>query len=345
MIDVDQVALEAARQLTADKDVQGRAVMQCAIAAAIRNAQIGRHQAAAFGQPSPAGQGDARSLAEHITDYLCENEYDIGGRSGLLACVVRAIKNYLREGFEAWARANGHTLTRAADGEYCFISVRDLWNAWQSDALAASQPVRIYGCCAQLEGELHTAECPNIRHLVAARQLVGHVPSNPLLAVARRNIRQFLAKASFASSADRFAAGHCMDVLEAAIDAPPAQAVAPEDPWRGLYNPNLMPTLDGVNLYHVAHPDLPSWPKDEDEERGIGPLITAQGFAVEVVFGEYPEDEGEEVDYCAWLASWAPNPPAGDAWRLVCIQDTEDGPAAFFVRPLALIGGGKAVQS
>ena len=36
-------------------------------------------------------------------------------------------------------------------------------------ALAARQPVRIYGCCAQPEGELHTAECPNMRHL-AARQ-------------------------------------------------------------------------------------------------------------------------------------------------------------------------------
>lgn len=39
-------------------------------------------------------------------------------------------------------------------------------------ALAARQPVRIYGCCAQREGELHTTECPNLRHL-AARQPVG----------------------------------------------------------------------------------------------------------------------------------------------------------------------------
>ncbi|MGG4629349.1 hypothetical protein ACLPGS_10260 [Stenotrophomonas maltophilia] len=39
-------------------------------------------------------------------------------------------------------------------------------------ALAARQPVRIYGCCAQPEGELHTAECPNMRH-PAARQPGG----------------------------------------------------------------------------------------------------------------------------------------------------------------------------
>lgn len=122
-----------------------------------------------------------------------------------------------------------------------------------------------------------------------------------------------------------------------AIAAQPAQSVDPADPWRGLYGPALMPELDGVNLYHVAHPDLPSWPKDEDEERGIGPLVTAQGFAMAVVLGEYPEDDGGDVDYCAWLASWTPDSPAGAEWRLVCIQDTEDGPAAFFVRPLALI--------
>lgn len=41
-------------------------------------------------------------------------------------------------------------------------------------ALAACSPVRIYGCCAQPEGELHTAECPNMRHL-AARQPVDEV--------------------------------------------------------------------------------------------------------------------------------------------------------------------------
>lgn len=119
--------------------------------------------------------------------------------------------------------------------------------------------------------------------------------------------------------------------------APPAQAVDPSDPWRGLYSPDLMPKLDGTNQYHVAHPDLPEWPKAEDEERGIGPLITAQGFAMAVVFGEYPDEETEEVDYCAWLASWTPDTPDGIGWRLVCIQDSEDGPAAFFVRPLALI--------
>lgn len=116
-----------------------------------------------------------------------------------------------------------------------------------------------------------------------------------------------------------------------------APGIDPADPWRGLYAPDKMPKLDGVNAYHVAHPDLPSWPKEEDEERGISPLVKAQGFELEAVFGEYPEDDDADPDYCAWLAQWEPTPPTGEHWRLVCIQDTEDGPAAFYVRPFALI--------
>ena len=116
-----------------------------------------------------------------------------------------------------------------------------------------------------------------------------------------------------------------------------APGIDPADPWRGLYEPDKMPKLDGVNAYHVAHPDLPSWPNDEDEERGISPLVKAQGFELEAVFGEYPEDDDADPDYCAWLAQWEPTPPTGEHWRLVCIQDTEDGPAAFYVRPFALI--------
>src|SRR5688500_16965012 len=41
--------------------------------------------------------------------------------------------------------------------------------------------------------------------------------TNPLLDAARRNIRQFIAKASFASEADRWSAGQCIDVMEAAL--------------------------------------------------------------------------------------------------------------------------------
>lgn len=128
-----------------------------------------------------------------------------------------------------------------------------------------------------------------------------------------------------------------MGEVTSLVSTPAAPGIDPADPWRGLYAPELMPKLDGVDAYHVAHPDLPSWPKGEDEERGVSPLVKAQGFELEAVFGEYPDDDDEDPDYCAWLAQWQPAPPVGEHWRLVCIQDTEDGPAAFYVRPFALI--------
>ena len=40
---------------------------------------------------------------------------------------------------------------------------------------------------------------------------------NTLLEVARRNIRQFIANATFKSEADRWSAGQCIDVMEAAL--------------------------------------------------------------------------------------------------------------------------------
>lgn len=135
--------------------------------------------------------------------------------------------------------------------------------------------------------------------------------------------------------ADALAAAEAMFAGAAPIST--ASRIDPADPWRGLYAPELMPKLDGVKVWHAAHPDLPEWP--DEEERSIGPLIVAQGFAFAVVSGEYPDDDyaADEPDACAWLASWRPEPPAGDHWRLAMIHDTEDGPAAVFVRPLALI--------
>ena len=131
---------------------------------------------------------------------------------------------------------------------------------------------------------------------------------------------------------------HVAALEHKAASTPAAPGIDPADPWRGLYAPELMPKLDGVDDWIVSHPDLPQWP--DDEERGIDNLIKAQGFAFAVVGDEYPDDDdasGGEFDTCAWLADWKPEPPAGAHWRLVMVHDTEDGPAAVYVRPLALI--------
>lgn len=107
------------------------------------------------------------------------------------------------------------------------------------------------------------------------------------------------------------------------------------DPWRGLYDPDRMPKLDGD--YAAIHPDLPEWP--DDREESIGPLLTAQGFEWKADEGDYGDAwESRDFDPAGWLAKWEPEAP-GPEWRIALIHDTEDGPVAVFVRPLA-----KAVQ-
>lgn len=97
------------------------------------------HDAVITAQPSPGGQGSA--LLEQVARFL---DYSTG--------------------HDPWPNI------RRVYGDSWWESVNKMRDELR--ALAAHPPVRIYGCCAQPEGELHTAECPNMRHL-AARQPVG----------------------------------------------------------------------------------------------------------------------------------------------------------------------------
>jgi hypothetical protein len=106
------------------------------------------------------------------------------------------------------------------------------------------------------------------------------------------------------------------------------------DPWRGLYAPERLPPRH-PEYGDTYHPDLPSWP--DDEQQSIVPLLHAQGFEVRFVQGEFSEDVfDDDGAYREEMRNWQPEPPAGDAWRLVAVGDTEDGPYATFVRPLAI---------
>lgn len=107
------------------------------------------------------------------------------------------------------------------------------------------------------------------------------------------------------------------------------------DPWRGLYSPEALPARD-AEYGSTCHPDLPFWP--DDREESIEPLVNDQGFEIVAVTGEFSEAAMETGDerYWAEMAEWNPEPPAGDGWRLAWLGDTEDGPAAWFVRPVAM---------
>ncbi|NJC38181.1 hypothetical protein GGR60_002735 [Xanthomonas arboricola] len=104
------------------------------------------------------------------------------------------------------------------------------------------------------------------------------------------------------------------------------------DPWRGLYRADRLRANGDGDLYH---PDLPSWP--DDREDALDKLVRAQGFDFQIVAGDFSEEAVEDGDELHWqeMRAWNPTAPEGD-WRLAWKGDTEDGPYAWFVRPLAL---------
>lgn len=111
------------------------------------------------------------------------------------------------------------------------------------------------------------------------------------------------------------------------------------DPWRGLYSPDRMPS----DKDEPTHPDLPSY--DDDREDSIAPLLKAQGFEWKTITTEFDESVCPNDDaYWQILRGWVPEPPDA-SYRLAGKYDTEDGPSALFVRPIAspgAQGGGDA---
>lgn len=123
---------------------------------------------------------------------------------------------------------------------------------------------------------------------------------------------------------DMFGVGFAAAQPDAPIDV--------TDPWRGLYRPeHLRANGDGG----VCHPDLPSWP--DDREDALDKLIHAQGFDFKIIAGDFSDEGIEDGDERYWqeIRAWTPEAPDGD-WRLAWKGDTEDGPYAWFVRPMAL---------
>lgn len=101
-------------------------------------------------QPSPGGQWgpEIEQLHKLVSSIL--STVSLGYQTGPYAYAGEDFGGYLHE-----AASNCRTILRGLSN------------------IAARQPVRIYGCCAQPEGELHTAECPNMRHLAACQPVVA----------------------------------------------------------------------------------------------------------------------------------------------------------------------------
>ena len=124
------------------------------------------------------------------------------------------------------------------------------------------------------------------------------------------------------------------DELLALVRNQTRSVLDPADPWRRLYDPSRLPArnADGEIL---CHPDVPTW--SDGREASLRPLFLAQGFDLQVTFGDFTEEAVEAGDHRYWdeMREWQPAGPGAD-WRLVWLGDTEEGPAAWFVRPLGI---------
>lgn len=118
------------------------------------------------------------------------------------------------------------------------------------------------------------------------------------------------------------------------VRAQTGNGIDPADPWRGLYDPARLPARDGHGEV-MCHPDVSAWA--EGRESSVLPLFYAQGFDLAVIEAEFEEESvGIDVDAnIRQMIDWNPEAPGAD-WRLVWLGETEDGLAAWFVRPLAI---------
>lgn len=86
------------------------------------------------------------------------------------------------------------------------------------------------------------------------------------------------------------------------------------------------------------HPDLP----DFDEDAGAyNEWLKVQSLETSFVWLESERDDHpafisyfENADLN--ISTWEPTPPDGDGWFLICISDTDDGPAACYARRIDL---------
>lgn len=151
---------------------------------------------------------------------------------------------------------------------------------------------------------------------------------NTMAATAAANLVQGIATKLYGD-----AGAGITDLIALANMVQGAAPIDTTDPWRGLYMTERLPPR--CEYGELIHPDLPDWP--DDREEALDKLVRAQGFDFVKVAGDFTDEALENGDELYWeeMRAWIPEAPEGD-WRLAWMGDTEDGPYAWFVRPMAL---------
>lgn len=211
----------------------------------------------------------------------------------------------------------------------CCGSPAELWEHQASEAAAARKVVMCSNLGAGPEGDTnkgHNADCP-----------LAMPPEQYYCATKKQAVEVWTkwrappasAVAELLERIDRKAeAGLCAGTFGGAREyLKDIRAIA------GVkkFDPDLLPPRDEYGF--TSHPDMPEWGENEDGT----PLLAALGYESAFVSMESESEELSEA-YCEGdntaCAKWTPTSP-GPAWRLAAIYDTEDGPCALFLRPMA----------
>lgn len=109
-----------------------------------------------------------------------------------------------------------------------------------------------------------------------------------------------------------------------------------DQPIRPIFDPRQMPARGTDGFVH--HPDLDDrWDHPLLGEEYMDTLMLAEaGFAWDWCDMEHDVSDEEFEAMCSDCdcSDWAPPDRSADGWRLVAIYDTEDGPRAFYIRPI-----------
>lgn len=243
MVDIDQVALEAARQLTAANDVQGRATMQCAIIAALRRALPAKPEAVRLREDGlwsirlmgPDDIHAAPSKAQALEVANAINREFAGSQIKPYAVVVRWTGSpeqhaeSLADWEGQWEQGNG--LVSSAPQQVGEV---------QGDALVPVEPRALAASIAELEA-LMEGECldPLTTSESESAMLVLHELKRLQLVAARQpGAQEEVTDAEVEKAWSRF---------EAALQAPDGDT--PEDRV-------LSQTIDQRDRYHEVADDL-----------------------------------------------------------------------------------------
>ncbi|QNH21196.1 hypothetical protein HEP73_02108 [Xanthomonas sp. GW] len=98
-----------------------------------------------------------------------------------------------------------------------------VWDAWRVGTMSEADFARVDE--SDTPHEIATAILAALPELLAAQP-----QESTIVGIARRNLRQFLDKASFSNSVDHWSALNCLEVLESALAAQPASSAGDLEP-------------------------------------------------------------------------------------------------------------------